>query len=1023
MSLDFIPINGRSGLIDYDQFEKDFNQKLQPHCKHAKMFVLNNFPVEISMRVNIAFIIIIAIENRSGSYFRIRNQDGKFVYLKNLIIPVSFIRDLKEEKLHLEDNSIITSDDLFIDFSADIESMKKGLFNYLTLKCQFQANHLFLKPLVFIENHNKQVTEYILSGPVLDFSSLVSTFQYDKKGILNSYSPWDASGGYLNIDENLKQLMEFASQDSQTGYINKNKLARIHKQLSAQKAIDAELGNNLIIINGKPGSGKTSELMYTMIKSLKLGRNILFLTYNKLLTYDIAKFIKTFMNTSSQDTIDDLGAPQTITLHQFFFNISKGLGVLHVLSDARIQDLTEMAKRRMKIIFDYIIDFSDGKDFSWELLKMNIQNHTRFDTGTKEFGINFVKHLKKERDYSTDNLSRHSEKYLINHKKKIVSISVNKVFLADYYSVLDATYRLIKENSTYFEDNNIQDKFDLLEVIYNLKRGRSDSYAAKEVISKSEFLKTRNRKIGGFRKGRILLIDEAQDCHRLEREILMTIFKPKNIVVASGGKEQLIRLMDLCDWTSFQERKILHKLHSTSTTSYRVKSNILEFCNFYAKKYDITLNMTPLNSEDKGELIVDFRKEIEPDTVSGILKELNLRGKINSCLPYESLLVMVDPSTYGEKDANRHELENEEVVINEYGNIVESTSHTRMEWKFKELVKTNGIHIWDGTVEDKSASGIPGALDTRLIFYESCRGLEAWCAACFNLDSFFVHKRDKPEADKYLINDIFYQLEPEKRKSMYAASWVLMALTRAIDTLYLQVGDGNSELGKIIKEFITVSNVKVRLINSNKNESVDSEHRLSQEYLITNYEFFNSLFSTHYPFSLSEVIKFKDKISWGGCVYSFYDSDLMHFYKPSPGISFNSFIEWNKDLIDNAKFQCDQLAATWWDDQKLPLQKEAELRCNEIELYKAIRNNPSMDDGDQDIDIETSIMDYFERKYEHVQFEELNQIIQDFSLNKRYVKAVLFNNTFYNCVLGKITMDIKDFIVLDFYTWTAAHNK
>ena len=73
--------------------------------------------------------------------------------------------------------------------------------------------------------------------------------------------------------------------------------------------------------------------------------------------------------------------------------------------------------------------------------------------------------------------------------------------------------------------------------------------------------------------------------------------------------------------------------------------------------------------------------------------------------------------------------------------------------------------------------------------YESCRGLEAWSVCCFSLNDFFYGKYEDEKAERYLLNEKRNDLTNEMRKIMYATSWLLMALTRAVDTLYIQISE------------------------------------------------------------------------------------------------------------------------------------------------------------------------------------------------------------------------------------------
>src|SRR5690606_10181406 len=129
----------------------------------------------------------------------------------------------------------------------------------------------------------------------------------------------------------------------------------------------------------------------------------------------------------------------------------------------------------------------------------------------------------------------------------------------------------------------------------------------------------------------------------------------------------------------------------------------------------------------------------------------------------------------------------------EYGNIKTSSTLEHEEGIISTILKDDtNLHIWRGTQEDKEKEGFPYANDTRLIFYESCRGLEAWTVVCEKLDLFFERKFEHPEAENFLVGEEkglnmqdMFLLSNDDRKAMFAATWALMALTRAMDTLYI----------------------------------------------------------------------------------------------------------------------------------------------------------------------------------------------------------------------------------------------
>ncbi len=136
-------------------------------------------------------------------------------------------------------------------------------------------------------------------------------------------------------------------------------------------------------------------------------------------------------------------------------------------------------------------------------------------------------------------------------------------------------------------------------------------------------------------------------------------------------------------------------------------------------------------------------------------------------------------------------------------------------------LENNDFMFWDGTKMDKSNLQVPTSNETRLIYYESCRGLEAWSVVCFSFDDFFKNKLNDSDAGRFLIDDKeksnlmqdLFNVSNEDRKKMYAATWILMAMTRTIDTLYIQISDKNSEFGKVVTEYLCLKNKNVQQIN------------------------------------------------------------------------------------------------------------------------------------------------------------------------------------------------------------------
>lgn len=295
MNLNFIPVNGKSEYFDYGEFEKSIRETLQYTCNEATVVLFNKFPVLLSTETNIDLILILALKDFKGNYFRIKKGE-KWIYLHNLIIPINFITNLQDNKIVIDEDGQIITDNETADYSIELDSIKFSLLDYLVRKCNFQREQLFISPLIHIKNKNSLVKDNFLISEKFDFNNLLHYLKSTSQAIFCSYKNWKTEIGYSNLSKDIESINNQASKDSVVGYLTKKKIDRISKQLSNEKSIYNDLNEHLVIIQGKAGTGKSSELILLMMRLISYGQNTLFLTYNRLLIYDIARTIKTFVN-------------------------------------------------------------------------------------------------------------------------------------------------------------------------------------------------------------------------------------------------------------------------------------------------------------------------------------------------------------------------------------------------------------------------------------------------------------------------------------------------------------------------------------------------------------------------------------------------------------------------------------------------------------------------------------------------------------------------------------------------------
>ncbi|MBO2546015.1 hypothetical protein J0871_16480 [Salegentibacter sp. BDJ18] len=795
MAIEFYRLNGTNPSFNYKVFEETAKEELCKTCSNAKIYFLNNFPLSVSGLSNIDLLLVISIANRHGNYFRIENDAGKS-NIHNLIIALQINTEYAKQEFNIVDSAIESQDLNILEYNEENSALKWGLTNYLSEFCGMEKKSISILPITYVQNLKNYFGEGLIISPKFTFYSLKTFLEKSGKPVYNGYYPWFKDKIHEDLEREITAILEQASKDSNDGYLTKAKIERIQKNLTApqQNAYD-QIGQQLVQVKGKAGTGKSSDLLKWMLRLNTEKTNTAFFTYNHLLVYDITKQVKSFQDIKISQGIK-LGTASVQTLHSFFFRLSKKLGVLHLMSEKRSAEILEILDSNLKILESFIRrNIREHQDeISLQKLKYLIQNDKNLKEGTKREGIEFVNEVLQSFTHinTKTDLNALLNTFRSRKKKNLEQLQAQKIFLPDYYNVLKQTLELINNRDSFFDDFNVSKKYELLSPVMNLDKKILDEDSKEPEISREKYRTRINRSLGGIKKGRIIFIDEAQDCHEYERDILFSIFKPENIVIANGGKEQLIRHHILCDWEISRAQKIKSYIYSKRSNSFRMKPAIAHLSNFIANAYDIDLNIEPLNSEDHGKIILDT--DFSNETAS--ITRLAHLSAIQGCSPYEGLLVLNNASTTGKNYVGRKV----ETKIGEYGNITIRESLVREKTPEEEHLNRE-FRIWDGVVTNKKDLSVPVSSSIRSILYESCRGVEAWCTLCHSLDSFFESKRIEPEAENYLLTDLFDQINNEKRKDMFAATWVLMALTRAIDTCYIHIDNKDSQLSQLIFQF------------------------------------------------------------------------------------------------------------------------------------------------------------------------------------------------------------------------------
>jgi hypothetical protein len=802
MELSFTKINGTNPFLNYDKFKESIRQELSINCEKAEVLILNHFPVPVNNQAPVDFIIFVKIPKHQSKRPIINTSDD-FVYISNLIIAVSVIKEYKNSTIATDVNQLIV-DESIIDLHDSASKIKWGLTNYLHDACGLiERSKITVHPIFWVLNDlSLNVSENTIVSDSLKFNLIKECIALNSYLRYPGYSDWNYDSYY---EASIRKIFDQASKDSELGYLTKQKIERFQNKfdLPSQKAFDS-IGSTLVEVRGKAGSGKSSDLLKWMLQKSLTGKRATFLTYNHLLVFDISRQIKGFENVLNEEKIILKESTTANTIHSFMFNISKKLGVALLMSEIRLLALKlKMDERleKIELIFDGIRN--QNITINKNDLKNYIQNEKSIDEGTKREAIDFINHSDMFKDFKNAILIRkHIDQFKILKRLKLEEHINSSVFLTDYHEVLKQILLAINNLDLFFKEFKIESKFELLQNTLNLKASILDKDGSNN-INLDELKKRYLKSINGFRAGRTLYIDEAQDCHQYERDIFFSLFGTKNIVIASGGKEQLIRYSDLCNWSISKGYKIDNYQYIKRRKSYRMKPAIAALANHIASTFNIDLGIEPLDTEDHGRIIID--KNIKHNLLkkAELINDLLIAGTRQGCTAYDSLLLLKNAkeksslSTSPTPDNN-----NSNIKINEYDVVKIDNNTKKLEWDLLSVADKiiNEARFWNATGNiDKKKQSVPGSLSIRAIYYESSRGLEAWSTMCFDINGFFDSKRNEDDADNFLLSEI---MDPEERKDKYAATWVLMALTRAIDTCYLEVLPSTNSLNNSIEKFI-----------------------------------------------------------------------------------------------------------------------------------------------------------------------------------------------------------------------------
>ena len=745
---------------------------LRSHASEGDIYVVNHFPAATDGFGETEILIFINIPDKKGNYYW-HVDDNKRYYLNNLVIGIKMMYD---DNITDADNTTLYSSEGYLDYIDELEKESYYLMKFSSYCTQSLKNCPYFYWIVTSGCKKAFSNDYILFNTSLDISRVLYSACHRarfKQGI-------SCLGNVGNLGTIVHNYIDEANNRTGIGILTKKRIDKItNKEVKTPLRAINNQGKAITILQGKAGSGKTLMLTRIFNNVVASGRHCRFLTYNHLLVFDLKHCLckmPAFRNSNAY----------IHTLHYFFYHLSKKMGIHSLFTEDRLKELMDVCNQRLDIADEYIQLFKKetakwpSNEVFWEKYKDDIEPSDRVEI-TK-----YLKYLDVN-IYGAESLSLLREAYVQERQRYLLNELGNELFLADYNKVLENMYMMLDNPHEFYEKYNIKNRRELLSLMSKTDKKRDEEFTPEYEFE--EFNQdVLNTVMHTKWWSRSVLIDEAQDCNNYEKLILMKVYGAENIVITSGGKDQLIRTSLVTDWTHALEKPIPSDIITLGGRSFRQKANIVRFVNAFGEHFKVA---GPIKWTDEshglGRVIIDTRYSIKGYS-NDILNLIREEGIVQGCADYENCMILLPTTGYSSKTKEKG------IVIDELDNvdIIEKATSRRLD------ITNQDLKIWNGIIERKSKLSVPAANQTRFIYYESCRGLEAWNVLCVDLDAFFYNMRSSKNAELYARTNQNLFLDDENLKSEFAMHWVYMALTRPIDTLYIKLATPINDFSKEI---------------------------------------------------------------------------------------------------------------------------------------------------------------------------------------------------------------------------------
>lgn len=482
MTIEIYSHNALHYLVDITRFEEELKKEIKFN-QNVKVFFINNPKIKGLVETDIDLLLIIAIKNKTNSYYAIKSQkNNKILYFNNLIIPIKFIDYLEniiapefKGKINYiytdkyEENIGIYINELSNKTKYYLESIWKDYQLDLSFKDKSIKFKITPHPIIWTLSHNEKYYDFtrpnFIYAPRFGFNELIYYLRNnppEKTNRFTSNTHWsiekDNHNAYMIIDDHINLLKKQLENDNKIGLLTKKKIDRLNKQyaedlkiyekyLSEQENLPQENDNIFDFVFGSDNKKQKRTILPERIRAEKeLNKNLIIISgkAGSGKTFEMLSLIKKSYENAKEKTAYGARSGYYLTYNKLLANdvriitnhyqsgTKTAVKTIHKFFYERTMSLLILrimsAERSEELLKIQDERKNEVKEYISKNPIVNTPNSS-WDKGTREF---FLRWIGKSKNHSLDDLETHVH---IN-KMKIQNKINREVFLADYYQVL-----------------------------------------------------------------------------------------------------------------------------------------------------------------------------------------------------------------------------------------------------------------------------------------------------------------------------------------------------------------------------------------------------------------------------------------------------------------------------------------------------------------------------------------------------------------------------------------------------------